>query len=452
MTNRRTFLTTAFGAGAGLGLASCAQSSRRSARAAGRRPNILIVLTDQERQDIPYSRLQLPNRDRLQRTGVTFDRAFCATPQCSASRACLLTGRYPTEAGVTANIHQGTVQGEPQGALAPDIPTFAHVLQEAGYQTGYIGKWHLSLQRPPDENGLVDYGFETYRFARLGEAASVAGDWMLDRREQPWCLMVSFVDPHDIYRISREPNYPIRDRIRIRPNTWDDLSTKPYPQTRYLLRDQGKVSVRWQERDWKRYLSLYSDLIEDLDACLGTILDGLTATGCADDTLVVYSSDHGDLGGSHGLPFKGPCMYEELLRVPMVISYPRITSRRGKSRLLVQTGDLFPTFCELTGNRVPGGVRGRSLAPHLAGSVSHWDNTIFAEYCGKQQWVVPIRTIREGDWKYNLYVDGYEELYDLAGDPGELRNLAGVERYASRKTELGTRLTVWRRSINDPTL
>lgn len=451
--SRRTFLGSAASVAAGTALTGCVTGSGAAGPevAAGTRPNILVLFTDQERQQVPHDRLHLPNRARLQRNGVTFNRAFCATPQCSASRANLLTGLYPTEADVTANMLMQRVEGR-QAALPARHPTFATTLRGVGYRTGYIGKWHLSEQRPPNSNELVPHGFDTYEFKRREEAARAAVDWIGEKPSEPWCMMVSFVDPHDIYSISRKRDYPIRDDVEALSNTFDDLSAKPPPQRRYLEEDQGKVSIGWDETEWRRYLSLYYDLIEGLDRDIGVVLDGLETMGCAENTVIVYASDHGDLGGAHGLPYKGPCMYEELLRVPLIVSSPMLGERPRSTDSLVQLGDVYPTICELAGAPPPEGLHGRSLLPFFGRREPKWRDAIFAEYCGKQKWVVPIRTVRTHDLKYNRYTDGYDELYDLNRDPGELRNLAADPGYRNKRNELRRRLDAWRERLGDPTL
>jgi choline-sulfatase len=171
------------------------------------------------------------------------------------------------------------------------------------------------------------------------------------------------------------------------------------------------------------------------------------------NTLVVFSSDHGDLGGAHGLPFKGPAMYEELVLVPLIISWPGRVSP-SVSDALVSNIDILPTLCEAAGIKPPGDIDGRSLLPILMGKaqISDWRDAVFVEYYGKQNWRVPIRMIRTGLWKYVRYLHYGEELYDLAGDPHELRNLAGSRQHDAKRKELGARLDRWMTETRDPFL
>ena len=271
-------------------------------------------------------------------------------------------------------------------------------------------------------------------------------------------LIVSFPhETHDIYRApGLMPKIEVRPGVSLPPNFEDDLHGKPVPQKEFLQRDQGKVTRGWGEAEWLRYRSYYLSQIEILDGYVGTILEPLQRRRDADDTIVVYSSDHGDMGGAHRLPFKGPFMYDELLRVPLVISCPRRFGHPVVSDSMVSSVDLVPTLSTMAGIEWPSPLPGKDFSLLFDYPKETIHAAVFAGYYGKQHWVNPIRTLRTADWKYNLYVaPGRElaaELYDLKNDPGEVHNLVDRPEYQKARQQVAANLLAWRRSTNDPML
>jgi arylsulfatase A-like enzyme len=425
-----------------------------------KRPDVIIVLTDQQRADAfgagGAADLHTPVMDRLARQGVLFTRAFAATPQCSPSRAALLTGRYPHRTGVMGNT--GTEGGAaraagdrpPAGmstALDRSLPTLGRVFAAAGYHTAYFGKWHLG--GTPGE-----YGFESHD--------STIDDPTLARRvvefvqkrpangaRRPLFLIVSWLNPHDIYSVftAARPDPRALANARLPSNLVDDLRHKPFPQRHYLEEDQGRPFVGADQELWRRYRAFYNGLIETVDKEIGRVLDAVPRSDVP--SITVFSTDHGDHGGAHGLPYKGPAMYEELVRVPLVISWPgRILPARSDA--LVSLIDLLPTLCDLTGVSAPNGVDGLSLRPLLEQRAATVRDMIFGEYYGKQSWRVPIRMVRTSRWKYVRYLAYGEELYDLGADPGEFRNLAREPSASAERTSLSRELDGWIRRTADP--
>ncbi|HUZ47359.1 MAG TPA: sulfatase-like hydrolase/transferase [Terriglobia bacterium] len=454
--SRRNFLA------AGLGSLAVGLAPVTSLASGGgsRKPNILIILTDQEREDIPRHIMRLPNREVLESHGIRFTRAFCTAPQCSASRAAMLTGLYPHEAGVVTNVDKSSLGR----ALSPQIPTLGKVFQQAGYKTGYLGKWHLrngiasGCPGGNDNCGLRAYGFDDYRFFSGAKLAGAAADWIRNQSSEPWLLIVSFpYIPHNMYTAVRKMSrIKVRPGVRLPENFDDDLRLKPPPQEQFLTRDQGRVSLKWGKDDWLRYRTYYLQLIEEADSYVGVILGALHAASRAEDTIVVYSSDHGDMGGAHHLPFKGPFMYDELLRVPLTFSCPRLFPKPVVSNSLVSTLSLAPTLCSMAGTALPAPVPGKDISILFSNPRETVEAEIFAEYYSKQHWVNPIRTIRTLDWKYNLYVapgqELYAELYHLRDDPGELHNLARDPSAENARKDLRHRLLEWRMQTHDPLL
>jgi arylsulfatase A-like enzyme len=254
------------------------------------------------------------------------------------------------------------------GALDRSLPTLGRVFAAAGYETAYFGKWHLGAT--PGE-----YGFQVHN-STIGDrtlAQEVVA--FLQKRpapgkSQPLLLVVSWLNPHDIYGVLDAPPPDARTlaSTTLPNNLVDDLRRKPFPQRHYLEDDQGRPFVGADQAVWRRYRAFYNDLVETVDREIGVVLDAL---GRADvPRITVFSTDHGDLGGAHGLPYKGPAMYEELVRVPLVISSPgRLAAARSDA--LVSLIDVMPTLCDLAEVPAPTDIDGLSLRPILERAPRH---------------------------------------------------------------------------------
>lgn len=359
-----------------------------------KQPNILLIVSDQERgaPDLPAD-LDLPAHDWLRARGVAFHQFNVHTTPCSPSRSNLYTGQHTQFTGLTSNV------GAPPFPKLADVRTLGHLLREQGYYTAYKGKWHLSdvptgvdVRYGPfrsarralepygfndySDNGIADGGtWSGYKFD--GEVASNACRW-LDTQgrtlDQPWMLAVNFVNPHDIVfyddtdlqqsrtRLSYDYLSPLspppvgapydRDWDRPLPKSWaaDDLSTKPWAQRSYVEFCEmlyGRIDRRDETR-WRRYQSYYYNCIRDIDRHALTVLKRLEALGLADNTIVVYTSDHGDMLGAHGLRQKGPTMYKENVRVPFIVCHP--DGAKGVSTdALAGPIDVVPTLLAFAG-------------------------------------------------------------------------------------------------------
>lgn len=464
-----------------------------------RRPNILFVLADQERQRgwIPDG-LELPNRQRLIDGGLEFTRYYTHSSPCSPSRATLVTGRHVPEHGVADNV---IFPG--QRELDPAIPTIGHRLRDAGYRTSYVGKWHLSHAVSPD---LEAYGFSDWSgndrhfmgWAGTGwefdpVIAREGAEWLRANAasgDDPWLLVVGLVNPHDVmwfpidqaeYQTRQRDDY---ERVRgfleaaawkesdpvpafsepydevfdtLPPNFDDDLHTKPAVHRQWLHEQQhtlyGYIDPA-DKRSWLRQLDYYWRLHQEGDRNLGLILDALDASGAADDTIVIFTADHGDMCGSHGLRSKGPFVYEEIMRVPLYVKAPGITTAGATTDSLASHVDLARTVCAL-GDADGDDLPGADLTPVLGDpDATARDHILFAqdtawyETCNELRYA--IRGIFDGRHKYARYYgcgggwgntgraprhpkrvgedapfeDHDHELYDLQEDPHELVNLA----------------------------
>lgn len=467
---RRDFLKTTAAATVAAGLSRPA--------AAADRPNILLIEVDQMR----FPRWTMPgitpNIDRLLASGVNFRHHYTSAVPCSPSRACLFTGTYTTQNQMLTNCD--FVEGKIQPSLDPKIPTLGHVFKASGYQTPYRGKWHLCRGKDRNkQDPLIDYGFEGWKppDAPFGGPpwngalmdpvyAKQAADFMFsdDAKKGPWFLTCNLINPHDICAFPRW--YPHEKLTPIKTpappgNYTDDLSGKPSCQAAYVkvwAGVSGKVDVNSGDF-WRRYLDYYAKCLTDVDENVGKVMAALEKSGHANNTIVVFTSDHGEMAGSHKLRTKGCFAYEEVMNVPLGIAWPgRI--KPAVSESLVSNVDVFPTLASLAGIGGLPYLAGRDLSPVLADpDASVQDYVLYhtdweaQATIGKQntpgQALYPepwhVRTIREKDWKFSYYFapgrdDREYEMYDLRNDPLEMKNLANDPGYAARRKELADRL------------
>jgi arylsulfatase A-like enzyme len=475
--------------------------------------NILLVVSDQERQRswLPAS-VSLPWRERLLREGLEFTNYWTHSSPCSPSRATMMTGRYVPQHGVNDNVIM------PQHReLDPALPTIGHVLRAAGWRSSYIGKWHLSHAVSPD---MEAYGYSDWEgndrhfmgWAGTGAhfdpvIADNAAQWLRangGRNGAPWFLTVALVNPHDVmwYPIDQpwyhdaHPDEVAMVRSFLEASRWmedetlpvytdeydevcdelpanfdDDLHSKPDAHRQWRHDQQhglwGYVDPG-DKRAWLRMLDYYVALHRRADDSLGRVLTALDDSGAADDTIVLFTSDHGEMCGSHGLRSKGPFVYDEIMRVPLYVRAPGVTTPGSQTAALGSHVDLAPTICALAGVTPPPEWRGADLSPVVRDPAhSGRDYVLFAHDTahtrGVNQTRYALRGIFDGRYKYARYYgvggglpnngdlrnpghklydvdsdfdDQDHELYDLHEDPLELVNLAHDR---GRRTELRER-------------
>ena len=276
----------------------------------------------------------------------------------------------------------------------------------------------------------------------------------LQSKNHPFGLVVSYLDPHDVYHFR-----PDRDQ-RQDPATplsasWerDDLDRKPRCQKQFMTQDQGRL-IWGQEREvWQAYREFYREKVRLFDEHVGRVLGAIKSARLWDNTIVVIGSDHGDMDTNHRLIFKGPFMYEHMVRVPLMVRVPAAFggTRRGSIRDYDTVNvDLVPTIRDFAGLD-PIDTDGISLKPVLTGATNPPKRDfVIGQYYSKQQWVNPIRMIRTAEFKYNKYIEHGEELYDLVNDPEEVVNLAGDAKHADTQRALATDLDRWIRENDDP--
>lgn len=433
--------------------------------AAGARPNILVLLTDEEREPIWVpDGFTLPARERLDARGLRISGHHIHAQPCTPSRSTMVTGRHVADTAMADNINFGW-----QDAMRPPteggLPTWATMLAEAGYRSAWLGKWHLG--NADRRAGLTRFGFDDWSAPDVHGVpwaghlhdrltARHAERWLARHAaatDQPWLLVVSFVNPHDIwlYPRFRNPGLPRID-APLPATLHDDLADKPEVHRRWReVCDLTSGTVR-DQRQWQQIADAYLGLQLEVDAHLGRVLDALDRSGVAASTVVVRTSDHGDMAGAHGLRQKGPFVYREAVNVPLTIAWPGRTDDGATSAALTAAVDLAPTLCAIGGldaHEVTErwGLPGRSLLPLLddpAATVR--DEVLFtadaASSMGPQGPMRGfLRGCTDGRWKVARYfepgaqhaplADQDLELYDLDADPFEARNLAADPAHAA---------------------
>lgn len=419
------------------------------------RPNILFLLADDVRWDDlgctghPFSRT--PQLDRIAREGVKFRNAFATTPLCSPSRASFLTGLYPHTHGITDNTERG--------AASHTLATFPQALQRAGYETAFIGKWHMGnddSRRPGFDHWICLNGQGSTFDPELnvdGEAVRTKGyvtdilsqravDFVKQSRAKPFllCLAHKAVHPETAQRADgtltdpsasnfipaeRHKNLYAGVTIPRRLNAADTLGGKPALRRKIPgLPPLGPATGSSDESILGRLRMLAA-----VDESTGALFRALEATGQLDRTLIVFTSDHGYFYGEHGLSVERRLAYEEGIRIPLLMRFPPLIAPGSVRDQMVLSLDLAPTLLALAGAPLPAGLHGHSLVPLLerdgpgvreAFLIEHFSDNVFPRMAQ-----MGYRAVRTEGWKFIHYTDlaGMDELYDLRGDPYEMKNL-----------------------------
>jgi len=451
------------------------------------RPNILIVMTDHQRADtcLPEHPALTPNVDRLGREGLIFTQALCPTPHCCPTRASFFSGLYPSRHGVWNNVcnDQALSRGLKEG-----VRLWSEDLAGAGYRLHWLGKWHVSVEESPRDRGWTEHyasgaagthhgrtweqyrrmahepeprqrgeaeilrpGYGAYRLYGTAGDVTQGHDETITRRavellpgisagQGPWCLFVGFHGPHDPYFAPQQclDLYDLEDVPP--PAACDDvMEDKPRVYQRMRRTLFGQLSER-EVREGVRHFWACCSCLDDL---FGRILRALEATGQADDTLVLYTSDHGDYCGEHGLWAKGIPCFRGAYHIPAVVRWPAGIAQPGRRvDEFVSTADFAPTFLELAGVAAGRDFSGASLVPFLEGRrPSDWRDEIHTQ-CNGVELYYTQRSVMTREWKYVFNGFDRDELYDLRRDPHETLNLADDPACGEVKREMCRRM--WR--------
>lgn len=439
---RREFIKTAGAVAAG-GLAGAAVRAGHG-QGQGQGPNILFVMTDQQFGDAMSCRMgdrwiRTPAMDSLAATGMVFTRAYTANPLCRPVRNAIFTGRYPHTLGCQTN-------GDTKPLDMSKTPFMGAIFREAGYDTGYCGKTHFNIK----SGDTKAHGFEFMRpFGKGKKDPQLPGDaaqFIRRKRDRPFLLVTSFMNPHNICQWARSeplPDGPIGDPPppeecpplvpnHLPPRGETDIIER---MRRSYQRAKLFPVSGFDEGKWRQFRWAYYRMIEKVDAQIGQVLAALRDSGQEENTVVIFISDHGDCHGAHKWNQK-TVFYDESARVPLIVSWKGRT-RPGTTELLAQTGiDLLPTMCDYAGIEPPAGLPGRSLRQIADGrSVSGWrDHVVVSNHMVQG---APLedgsqpkphgRMVRSERYKYCVYSEGErrESLVDMIEDPGEMVNLAG---------------------------
>jgi choline-sulfatase len=457
-------------------VASFSFSVNASAAPGGRRPNLLFIITDQQFAEVMSGRmgrehLHTPAMDGLASRGMLFTRAYSSNPLCMPWRASVFTGLYPHQTGVTQNTEQ-----PPDGFDPARLVSMGTYFKNAGYSTAYSGKWHLCYPINQPET----HGFEILRAkTEAGYDANVTAGalrFLARPHPRPFLLVTSFLNPHNICEWARR----LAGRKQTlncgeigQPPPLAELPPAPAnlappenePDGIALMRrayqvDDGPFPVgRFTAEDWRKHRWGYYRMVELVDKEIGRVLSALREAGLAENTLVVFTSDHGECAGAHGFNQKA-VFNEESARVPLILSWPGKTTT-GTSDKLINTGiDILPTLFEAAGLPQLARLPGRSLLSlALARSTVPWRDHVVVQnhmtHSGVVDGFKPTlagRMVRSDRYKYCVYTRGQqrESLVDLHADPGETRNLATDPAYRPVLLQHRELLARFGREQNDP--
>ncbi len=443
-----------------------------------KKPNILLIHSDQHRYDSVgangHKIVKTPNLDRLAGEGANFSHAFTPCPICSPARASLLKGTWSTTHRCIDIPNTETFR-----SAVPELPTMSVLLKEAGYLTGYVGKFHREVEGGPTDHGFDEYlGTWPYRewrekqgipaferksggFGEIDEqcpAEKSVLHWqadhilrMLDERanqKAPFFLRWDPSEPHlpccppkeyaDMYPPNEIPPWP----------SWPDpLENKPRVQKRQK-RIWGIEEWPWEK--WQPIVSRYFAIITQLDYELGRIIKALESYGCLDDTFIVYTTDHGDYCGGHGQIDKHFAMYDDITRVPLFIRYPeKIAAGTTSDAFVTQEIDVAKTLLEVAGIEAPESFVGQNLID-IANGKAEPRKDIFSQYFGGETGAYSQRMVRDYRFKYVYNPTAFDEFYDLENDPGEIINLIDDPAMQDEIKRMKRRLWDWMGDISDP--
>ncbi|MEO6923437.1 MAG: sulfatase-like hydrolase/transferase [Bryocella sp.] len=464
-----------------------------------RMPNVLWICTDQQRADtiagLGNAHIRTPNIDVLMAQSVTFTNAFCQTPICSPSRGSFLTGRYPRETNLKSNSEY----------IRPTEKLVSRILADQGYDCGLVGKLHLS---PCDHHFVekrIDDGYRVFEWSHdIGDKWPGKNQWRnwlaaqnvkwpvmpkeyrkvgvwgvpIDpkytqtawcsgeaikfmkshEKDKPWMMSVNIYQPHAPYHPTEEflKRYDV-DKMPSPAYTEGELENKPsFQKTDHqgAYGGHGKSFAKESDKDHRLTTASYYAMIEQVDVEVGRMMQTLDELGMAEDTVVIYMSDHGEMLGDHGIYEKGPYFYDCLTRVPLIVRWPKKYKAGLKVDALVELVDIAPTLMDAAGLTIPAGMQGRSLTPLLTGASDTHRNSIYMEYYDAVAKYEPrpmATCVRTDSWKLAYWQTlGMGELYDLKKDPGEVNNLWGSAQWKDAQGAMLQQLAARMIASTDP--
>jgi choline-sulfatase len=478
--NRRQVLKAAGAGMAGLA-AGCAGASSKTAGRIRRKPNLLFIWTDEQRADTMAAygnnKIQVPNLNKLAAQSVVFRNAYVTQPVCTPNRSAVMTGLWPHTTGCTTN----------NIPLPAGVACLPELLADADYRTAYMGKWHLGdelfaqhgfaewvsmedgygagFSEGRDRNArsdyhhfLIEHGYQPDSGGKFSRSFAArrpieqckpkflelnACDFLRRHRNEPFILYVNFLEPHMPFTGPLDTMYDPNE-IDLPASFNDPLEDNEPEYCKKKLRQCAKT-YGTTEQDYRKLIAHYWGLNSQVDRSVGAILDTLEQMGLADDTIVVYTSDHGDMMGAHRLVEKS-VMYQEATRIPWLLRVPAMGSNQRVLTQPVSQIDLVPTLLELMGHsQAAARLPGQSLVPVIKGQETARD-PVFIEWSTEPR----IRTVISPDgWKLCLSKEDKCQLFHLQQDPGETANLFDSGRHAEVITRLTGRIRQWQESVQD---
>ena len=444
--------------------------------------------------------LRTPHLDWLAASSTCFDRAYCTTPMCSPARSSILTGLFPHATGMVANYQERPISNEIR--MYPNVKVLADYLKALDYTCAYVGKWHLGTGADrrgfedfvtragihdydtghPEQNDMLqftrkigveiggklkgndvdraDYDARTkvgssllpLAFHRSTRDASQAATFIRNQSnsEQPFALVYSCTEPHPPFACPRPFDKMYDYQSMVLPETVRSdtgtcvLSNRSDWQLNY--------SADFSDDDLKRMWTGYCGAVSYVDHLVGTILEALIDSNQLENTLLIFTSDHGEMLGSHGLLFKGAVMYEELVKIPLLIRPPGGLATPHRTQQLVSHVDLVSTIVQWCGGAAPVGTHGVDIRGLCQGDDAPTRKGLALEY-HSSNWGErpnPLRGWRTERWKYVESVDGGDELYSLVDDPLETFNLIDDAGSSAIRHQLAAELADWVQSVPDP--
>lgn len=461
-------------------VAALGTSSLYSHSASQKKPNIIFILTDDQRYDAigclgnpPW--LKTPNMDRLVKEGLLFRNAFCTDSLCAPSRSSFLTGKYAQKTGVIDNFRD----------FPSENAVYPQLLQNAGYDTAFIGKWHMGEMRGPQPGFRRWVGF-TGQGVYFDPVLNIDGkeskhtgymtdlltdfsvEFMKEKRDKPFCLYLCHKAVHDFRDPApRHENLYANENYPLPPNAKYNMEGKPKCVIERSDLLKGPIPYKTME-DWQNYTRKYYQCLAAVDDSIGRILETLDQLGERENTIIVFAGDNGYFLGEHGMWDKR-FAYEPSMRIPIIVYFPNMIKPGSVREEMVLNIDVAPTMLDIAGLPIPSYMQGKSFKSLLEGKPTSWREDFLYHYhveidvykmtpeeraAFDKKWrgmglvpaplIVPENmAVRTKEWKYITYprIGETDELYNLISDPYEMKNLISDPKFADVVKKMKARLT-----------
>ncbi len=407
-------------------------------------PNILLIITDQQTADamscVGNSYLKTPAMDKLADEGVLFKNNYVVQPLCLPFRSSLQTGCYPHQIGTISNGRE----------IKEGFPFLGHLVSSAGYSSDYIGKWHIGAT-------YEEAGYNYEKAGKDPEKTVAAVKYLQQKHDKPFFLTVSLMNPHNVCQLARADadGTDLPDgAIDLAPDDLNELPPLPHnfevPENEpSVIREIQKKSPlhyptkKWDEKTWRQYLWGYYRLVEKVDAQIGQVLNALEEGGHADNTLIIFTSDHGEGVAMHQWNQK-QILYDQSVKTPLIISWKGKTQKRVYPKLVSNALDIPATILDIIGVEQPSQMSGVSLKPIIEGKSPKPRKYVVSETMfalNNRNLGATGRMIRTKKYKYCIYDNGEkrEQLFDMKNDTGEMKNLVyekGYDKILNKHREL----------------